>query len=95
MDWPKYSWCYEKEPSVLSKRIVDSKQKNRWCSAKESSVLSKRSDDAKRKQLIYSQISLNCYAVERSNTGQKPSLFLLRPTSFFLKVLVSLWYEPQ
>ena len=44
-----------------------------WCSAKESSVLFKRSDDAKRKQSIYSQISLNCYAVGDSHTGQKHS----------------------
>ncbi|MDD7108635.1 MAG: hypothetical protein PUI10_08805, partial [Prevotellaceae bacterium] len=63
MDWPKYSWCSAKESSVLSKRIVDSKQKNRRFSAKESSVLSKRIDDAKSKHSIYSQISLNCYAV--------------------------------
>ena len=33
-------------------------------------MLFKRSDDAKRKQSIYSQISLNCYAVGDSNTGQ-------------------------
>lgn len=32
IDWPKYS-------SVLSKRSVDSKQKNRRCSAKESTML--------------------------------------------------------
>ena len=31
IDWPKYSWCSAKESSVLSKRIVDSKQKNRRC----------------------------------------------------------------
>ena len=41
-----------------------------WCSAKESSMLSKRIDDAKRKQSIYSEISINCYAVEGNNTGQ-------------------------
>ena len=39
MDWPKYSRCFPKESSVLSKRIVDSKQKNRRCSAKESTIL--------------------------------------------------------
>ena len=64
IDWPKYS-------SVLSKRVVGAFQKNRRFSAKESSVLSKRIDDAKRKQSIYSQKSLNCYAVEDSNTGPK------------------------
>ena len=41
-----------------------------WCSAKESTVLFKIIDDAKRKQSIYSQKSLNCYAVGDSNTGQ-------------------------
>ena len=40
---------------------------------KYSSVLSKRIDDAKRKQSIYSQISLNCYALGGSNTGPKHS----------------------
>ena len=40
-----------------------------WCSVKESSVLNKRSDDAKRKQSIYSQISINCYAVGSSCLG--------------------------
>ena len=57
MDWPKYSRCFPKE----------------------SSVLSKRSDDAKRKQSIYSQISLNCYAVGGSNTGQKHSKIIVFP----------------
>ena len=73
MDWPKYSRCFPKESSVISKRIVDSKQKNRRCSAKESTILFKRSDDAKRKQSIYSQTSLNCYASGGSNTGPKHS----------------------
>ena len=63
IDQPKYS-------SVLSKRSVDSKQKNRRCKAKESTILFKRSDDAKRKQSIYSQISINCYGSRGSNTGQ-------------------------
>ena len=63
IDQPKYS-------SVLSKRSVDSKQKNRRCYEKESTVLSKRIDDAKRKQSIYSQISINCYESRGSNTGQ-------------------------
>ncbi|MDD7107501.1 MAG: hypothetical protein PUI10_02970 [Prevotellaceae bacterium] len=53
---------------VLSKRVVGAFQKNRRCSAKEATILFKRSDDAKRKQSIYSQISLNCYAVGGSNT---------------------------
>ena len=70
IDWPKYS-------SVLSKRIVDSQQKNRRCFLKESTVLSKRIDDAKRKQSIYSQISLNCYAVEGSNMGPKYSRIIV------------------
>ena len=63
IDQPKYS-------SVLSKRSVDSKQKNRRCYEKESTVFSKRIDDAKRKQSIYSQISINCYESRGSNTGQ-------------------------
>ena len=62
IDWPKFM--------VLSKRVVAAFQKNRRFSAKESSVLSKRIDDAKRKQSIYSEISINCYAVEGNNTGQ-------------------------
>ena len=52
-----------------------------WCSAKESSVLSKRIDDAKRKQSIYSQISLNCYAVG-GNTGPKHSKIIVFPLGF-------------
>ena len=82
IDWPKYSWCFPKESSVLSKRSVDSKQKNRRCSAKESTILFKRSDDAKRKQSIYSQISLNCYASEGNNTGQKHSKIIVFPLGF-------------
>ena len=27
IDWPKYSWCFPKESSVLSKRIDDAKRK--------------------------------------------------------------------
>ena len=69
IDWPKYSWCSAKESSVLSKRIVDSQQKNRRCFLKESTVLSNRSDDAKRKQSIYSQKSLIL--------GSLPSLLLM------------------
>ena len=60
IDWPKYSRCFPKESSILSK--------NRRCKAKESTILFKRSDDAKRKQSIYSQILLNCYAVGDSKT---------------------------
>ena len=82
MDWPKYSRCFPKESSVLSKRSIDSKQKNRRCSAKESTILFKRSDDAKRKQSIYSQISLNCYAVGGSNTGPKHSKIIVFPLGF-------------
>ena len=67
---------------VLSKRVVGAFQKNRRCSAKESSVLSKRIDDAKRKQSIYSQISLNCYAVGGSNTGQKHSRIVVVSLGF-------------
>ena len=67
---------------VLSKRVVGAFQKNRRCSAKESSVLFKRSDDAKRKQSIYSQISLNCYAVGGSNTGPKHSKIIVFPLGF-------------
>ena len=58
-EWSKYSRCNSKESSVLSKRIVGAKQKNRRCSAKESTMLNKRSDGAKRKQSIYSQNSFN------------------------------------
>ena len=36
---PKYSWCSAKESSVLSKRIVDSKQKNRRLFLKEATML--------------------------------------------------------
>ena len=64
---------------VLGKRVVGAFQKHRRCSAKESTILFKRSDDAKRKQSIYSQISINYYAVGGSNTGQKPSLFSTEP----------------
>ena len=53
-----------------------------WCSVKESSVLNKRSDDAQRKQSIYSQISLNCYAVGGSDTGPKHSKIIVFPLGF-------------
>ena len=39
MDWPKYSRYFPKESSVLSKRIVDSKQENRRCFLKEATML--------------------------------------------------------
>ena len=39
IDWSKYSWCSAKESSVLSKRIVDSKQKNRRFFLKEATML--------------------------------------------------------
>ena len=64
IDWLKYS-------SVLSKRVVGARQKNRRCKAKESTILFKRSDDAKRKQSIYSQKSLDINplgSVERDKT---------------------------
>ena len=83
---------------VLSKRIVGAQQKNRRCSAKESSVLSKRIDDAKRKQSIYSQISLNCYAVGGSNTGQKHSKIIVFPLGFrevFSLLPSCLWIHPE
>ena len=82
IDWPKYSWCSAKESSVLGKRVVGAKQKNRRFSAKESSVLSKRIDGAKRKQSIYSLILLNCYAVGGSNTGPKHSKIIVFPLGF-------------
>ena len=75
MDWPKYS-------SVLSKRVVGARQKNRRFSAKESSVLGKRIDDATRKQSIYSQISINCYASGGSNTGPKHNKIIVFPLGF-------------
>ena len=39
MDWPKYSRCFPKESSVLSKRIVGARQKNRRFFLKESTML--------------------------------------------------------
>ena len=39
MDWPKYSRCSAKESSVLSKRIVGARQKNRRCFLKEATML--------------------------------------------------------
>ena len=62
---------------VLRKRVVGAFQKKRRFSAKESTVLSKRIVDAKRKQSIYSQKSLNCYAVEGSNMGPKHSKIIV------------------
>ena len=51
IDWPKYSWCSAKESSVLSKRIVDSRQKNRRFSAKESTMLKESSQYTLKYQL--------------------------------------------
>ena len=80
---------------VLSKRVVGAFQKNRRFSAKESTVLSKRIVDAKRKQSIYSQKSLNCYAVEDSNTGPKHSKIIVFITwgswNFLSVAFLSLW----
>ena len=45
-------------------------------------MLSKRIDGAKRKQSIYSQKSLNCYAVGGSNTGQQDSKIIVFPLGF-------------
>ena len=45
-------------------------------------MLFKRIDDAKRKQSIYSQISLNCYAVGGNNTGQNHSKIIVFPLGF-------------
>ena len=39
MDWPKYSRCFPKESSILSKRIVGARQKNRRCFLKEATML--------------------------------------------------------
>ena len=55
------------ESKYLFKKKLTNCPKYSWCSAKESSVLSKRIDGAKRKQSIYSQKSLNCYAVGDSS----------------------------
>ena len=49
---------------------------------KDSSVLSKRIVGAHGKQSIYSQISLNCYAVGGSNTGQIHSKIIVFPLGF-------------
>ena len=62
--------------------VYFNKNRRVLCSAKESSVLSKRVDDAKRKQSIYSQNSLNCYAVEGSNTGQIHSKLIVVSLGF-------------
>ena len=67
---------------VLSKRVVGARRKNRRCFPKESTMLFKRIDGAKRKQSIYSQISLNCYAVGGSNTGPKHSKIIIFPLEF-------------
>ena len=67
---------------MLGKRIDGARRKNRRCSAKEPTILFKRSADAKRKQSIYSQISLNCYAVGGSNTGPKHSKIIVFPLEF-------------
>ena len=83
---------------VLGKRVVGAQQKNRRCSAKESTVLSKRIDDAKRKQSIYSQISINCYAVGGSNTGQKHRKIIVFPLGFrevFSLLPSCLWIHPE
>ena len=45
-------------------------------------MLGKRIDGAKRKQSIYSQKSLNCYAVEGSNTGQIHSKLIVVSLGF-------------
>ena len=45
-------------------------------------MLGKRIDDVKRKQSIYSQKSLNCYAVGGSNTGPKHSKIIVFPLGF-------------
>ena len=50
--------------TVLSKRVVDARQKNRRCSAKESSVLSKRIDGAQQK-------SRRCSAKESTVLGKR------------------------
>ena len=71
----KWSW-------LTGPSIHGAFQKSRRCFPKESSVLSKRIDDANRKQSIYSQISLNCYAVGGSNTGPKHSKIIVFPLEF-------------
>ena len=75
--------------------VYFNKNRRVLCSAKESSVLSKRVDDAKRKQSIYSQKSLNCYAVEGSNMGPKHSKIIVFFTWVSWNVLsvafLSLW----
>ena len=70
------------EVDGLAQVFIGAQQKSRRCSAKESSVLSKRIDDATRKQSIYSQISINCYAVEGSNTGQIHSKLIVVSLGF-------------
>ena len=66
----------------MAQVFIGAQKKNRRCSEKESSVLSKRIDEAKRKQSKYFQISLNCYAVGGSNTGQKHSRIIVFPLEF-------------
>ena len=89
--WPnKTLECGKSGMTVLSTKI-----RRVLCSAKESSVLGKRIDGAKRKQSIYSQKSLNCYAVEGSNMGPKHSkiiVFITWGSRNFLSVaFLSLW----
>ena len=62
--------------------VLSTKIRRVLCSAKESTVLGKRIDGAKRKQSIYSQKSLNCYAVEGSNTGQIHSKLIVVSLGF-------------
>ena len=63
--------------------VLSTKIRRVLCSAKESTVLGKRIDGAKRKQSIYSQKSLNCYAVEGSNTGQIHSKLIVVSLGFY------------
>ena len=66
IDWPKYS-------SVLSKRSVDSKQKNRRCSAKESTMLRGSNQYTLRNHLLLILLeALKRQFEEWKNDNQKP-----------------------
>ena len=73
-DLKKSRRCYEKESSILSKRIVGAKRENRRFFLKESSVLMGSKS-------IYSPKSLNCYVSGGNNTWQKHSKMALMYSS--------------
>ena len=81
-DLKKSRRCYEKESSILSKRIVGAKRENRRFFLKESSVLMGSKS-------IYSPKSLNCYVSGGNNTWQKHSKMVLMYSSNFIGWMTS------